>query len=74
MKVETAVNIEEKLFELLKQKAASEKKSISAIIEQILRKSFYKVPNAETLQAISDVENNRNLEVIDDLDAFLKSI
>jgi hypothetical protein len=74
MKVETAVNIEEKLFKLLKQKAASEKKSISAIVEQILRKSFYKVPNAETLQAISDVENNRNLEVIDDLDAFLKSI
>ncbi len=74
MKVQTAFRLEEKLIKELKSEAKRHKRSLNNYVELILSKIVEKKPNSETIQAINDAMEDRNLKKIDDVDDFLNSL
>jgi len=74
MKVQTAFRFDEELLELIKEKAKSQKRSLNNYIEYLLYRDVGNIPNKETVKAIEDARNNVNLEVIGDLDLYLKDL
>jgi len=74
MKVQTAFRLEKELLDQLKEKAMAEKRSLNNYVEFILSKVVGKTPNEDTKQAIYEAENGINLNEIDDLDDFKKSL
>ncbi len=74
MKIQTAFRFDEELLELIKEKAKSQKRSLNNYIEYLLYRDVGNIPNEETVKAIEDARNNVNLEVIEDLDLYLKNL
>ena len=74
MKVQTAFRLEKQLVEELKIEAKRHKRSLNNYVELVLSKIVEKKPNDETVQAINDALNDRNLGSITDVDDFLSSI
>jgi hypothetical protein len=74
MKVQTAFRLEKELVEELKQQAKNNKRSLNNYVELILSKVVEKQPNAETLAALEEAMNSKELEPITDIDKFLDSI
>ena len=74
MKVQTAFRLEEKLIHDLKNEAKRHKRSLNNYVELVLSKIVEKKPNDETVQAINDALEDRNLERINDIDDFLNSL
>jgi len=74
MKVQTAFRLDEQLIEDLKHEAKRHKRSLNNYVELVLSKIVEKKPNSETVQAINDALEDRNLERISDVDDFLNSI
>ena len=74
MKVQTAFRLEEKLIHDLKNEAKRHKRSLNNYVELVLSKIVEKNPNDETVQAINDALEDRNLERINDVDEFLSSL
>lgn len=74
MKVQTAFRLDEQLIEDLKNEAKRHKRSLNNYVELVLSKIVEKKPNSETVQAINDALEDRNLERISDVDNFLNSI
>lgn len=74
MKVQTAFRLEEKLIHDLKNEAKRHKRSLNNYVELVLSKIVEKNPNDETVQAINDALEDRNLERINDVDDFLSSL
>lgn len=74
MKIQTAFRFDEELLELIKEKAKSQKRSLNNYIEYLLYRDVGNIPNEETVKAIEDARNNVNLEVIEDLDIYLKNL
>lgn len=73
MKVETAVELDRELLDILKDEARERPVSLSKLIEEILYREV-RIPNEETQKAIEDAHNNRNLSVIEDLDEYLEEL
>ncbi|QMU64683.1 MAG: hypothetical protein GKR88_10555 [Flavobacteriaceae bacterium] len=74
MKTQTAFRIDEKLLELLREKAKAQKRSLNNYIEYILYQVVGNIPNDETVQAINDARKNINLTPINDLDEYLENL
>lgn len=74
MKVQTAFRLEKELVEELKEQAKKNKRSLNNYVELILSKVVEKEPNNETLEALEEAVNNKNLKPISDIDEFLDSI
>ena len=74
MKVQTAFRLEKGLVEELKEQAKRNKRSLNNYVELILSKVVEKQPNDETLAALEEAENNKNLKHISDIDEFLDTI
>ncbi|WP_242203360.1 hypothetical protein [Aestuariivivens insulae] len=74
MKIQTAFRLEKDLLEILKEKASSQKRSLNNYVEYILFKSVGDIPNADTIEAINEAHDNKNLKPIKDLDSFLESL
>ena len=74
MKVQTAFRLEKELVEELKERARKNKRSLNNYVELILSKVVEKEPNDETLEALEEAVNNKNLKPISDIDEFLDSI
>ncbi len=74
MKIQTAFRFDEDLLELIKEKAKSQKRSLNNYIEYLLYRDVGNIPNEETVKAIEDARNNVNIEVIEDLDFYLKNL
>jgi len=74
MKVQTAFRLDKQLVEDLKNEAKRHKRSLNNYVELVLSKIVEKKPNDETVQAINDALNDRNLGSITDVDDFLSSI
>ena len=74
MKVQTAFRLEKELVEELKERAKKNKRSLNNYVELILSKVVEKEPNDETLEALEEAVNNKNLKPISDIDKFLDSI
>ena len=74
MKTQTAFRIDEKLLELLREKAKAQKRSLNNYIEYIFYQVVGNIPNDETVQAINDARKNINLTPINDLDEYLENL
>ena len=74
MKIQTAFRLDKELLELIKAKAKAQKRSLNNYIEYLLYREIGNIPNEETVKAIEDARNNKNLTVINDLDKYLKNI
>ncbi len=74
MKVQTAFRLDEQLIEDLKSEAKRHKRSLNNYVELVLSKIVEKKPNTETVQAINNALEDKNLERITDIDDFLNSL
>jgi hypothetical protein len=74
MKVQTAFRLDKQLIEDLKSEAKRHKRSLNNYVELVLSKIVEKKPNDETVQAINDALEDRNLGRINDVDDFLNSL
>lgn len=74
MKVQTAFRLEKELVEELKAQAKKNKRSLNNYVEVILSKVVEKQPNDETIEAIEEALNSKDLKPISDVDKFLDSI
>ncbi len=74
MKVQTAFRLDKELVEELKEQAKINKRSLNNYVELILSKVVEKQPNDETIEAIDEALNNKDLKPISNVDKFLDSI
>jgi len=74
MKVQTAFRLEKELVDELKQQAKNNKRSLNNYVELILSKVVEKQPNDETIEALEEAMNSKELKPITDIDKFLDSI
>jgi len=74
MKVQTAFRFDKDLLELIKEKAAAQKRSLNNYIEYLLYKEVGDIPNEETKKAIYEAHNDINLTQIDDLDEYFDNL
>ncbi|MFN4762886.1 hypothetical protein ACKGJN_07175 [Gillisia sp. Q332] len=74
MKVQTAFRLEKELVDELKQQAKNNKRSLNNYVELILSKVVEKQLNDETIAALEEAVNSKELEPITDIDKFLDSI
>ena len=65
---------DENLIDTAREMAKSQNRSLNNFIESLLYREVGHVPNDETIKAIDDARNDRNLEGIDDLDAYFNKI
>lgn len=62
------------LIDSAREMAKSQNRSLNNFIESLLYREVGQVPNEETIKAIDDARNDRNLERIDDLDQYFNKI
>ncbi len=74
MKVQTALRFDKKLLELVKEKAAAEKRSLNNYIEYLLYREVGEIPNETTIKAIEEARGDKNLKPVEDIDEFLDTI
>jgi len=65
---------DEELIELIKIKAKAQKRSLNNYLEVLMAKDVGKIPHEETEKALQEALNSSNLEKIEDVDAFMKSL
>jgi len=72
----TSFRLNEDLIANLKLAAKIENRSLNNFVESALMKVVYRKPNKETLAAIKDAIDDKNLTDIDmtNIDTFLKSL
>jgi len=68
--------LREELLERLKQLAARDNRSLNNYVETILMDVVYNTPNATTVAAMREAENEENLTTVnmDSYESFLKSL
>lgn len=74
MKVQTAFRLDKDLLERIKEKAKAQKRSLNNYVEYLLYKDVGDIPNETTEKAIDEARRGKDLEPMDDLDAFLDEI
>ena len=74
MKIQTAFRFDKELLDLVREKAAAEKRSLNNYIEYLLYREVGNIPNDETKKAIDEARSNQDLKPIDDLDQFLEDL
>ena len=68
-KVQTAFRFDSELLRRLKIKAKQENRSLNNYVETVLMDVVYDEPNEETVEAIREAKNGKNMEQLD-LDKF----
>ncbi len=74
MKIQTALRFDEELLRLIKVKAKAQRRSLNNYIENLLYNEIGNIPNDETIEAINEAHNSKNLKPIKDLDTFLETL
>ena len=70
---QTAFRLRTDLLDRLKVAAKKENRSLNNYVESVLLDAVYREPNEETLAAMKDAKENKNLETLD-LDSFEKYV
>ena len=70
---QTAFRLRADLLDRLKVAAKKENRSLNNYVESVLLDAVYREPNEETLAAMKDAKENKNLETLD-LDNFEKYV
>lgn len=74
MKVQTALRFDKALLDLIREKAAAERRSLNNYIEFLLYREVGDIPNELTKNALDEANNNSKLEPIQDLNQFLDEL
>jgi len=76
IKKQTAFRFESDVLNRLKVAAKNENRSVNNFVENYLKELLYKIPNATTLAAMRECEENDNLEILDldNFQAYVKSL
>ena len=70
---QTAFRLRTDLLDRLKVAAKKENRSLNNYVESVLLDAVYREPNEETLAAMKEAKENKNLETLD-LDNFEKYV
>ena len=70
---QTAFRLRTDLLDRLKAAARKENRSLNNYVESVLLDAVYREPKEETLAAMKDAKENKNLETLD-LDNFEKYV
>ena len=70
---QTAFRLRADLLDRLKAAARKENRSLNNYVESVLLDAVYREPNEETLAAMKEAKENKNLETLD-LDNFEKYV
>lgn len=74
MKIQTAFRLDESLLKKLKAEAKNEQRSLNNYVEYLLTQWVDNQPNQTTISAIHEAIDSGELEKIEDVDAFLKTL
>ncbi|WP_243765938.1 hypothetical protein [Polaribacter cellanae] len=74
MKTQTAFRIDKTLLEMIKEKAKSSNRSLNNYIEYLLYKDVGNIPNETTIEALEEVNSNKELPSITDLKAYKEEL
>ena len=75
-RTQTAFRLSNELLRRLKIEARKQNRSLNNFVESVLMDVVYRTPNEETLAAMEEAKDNRNLETInlDNLEGFIGSL
>ena len=75
-RTQTAFRLSNELLRRLKIEARKQNRSLNNFVESVLMDVVYRTPNKETLAALEEAKDNRNLETInlDNLEGFIESL
>ena len=75
-RTQTAFRLSNELLRRLKIEARKQNRSLNNFVESVLMDVVYRTPNKETLAAMEEAKDNRNLETInlDNLEEFIESL
>lgn len=74
MKVQTPLRLEQELIDQIKEKAKAQKRSFNNYIEYLLYRDVGNIPNEETIKAIEDARNDRDLIHVENLKDVLEKL
>jgi predicted transcriptional regulator len=75
-RTQTAFRLSDELLKRLKLEARKQNRSLNNFVESVLMDAVYRTPNSETLAAMEEARESRNLETInlDNLEGFIESL
>ena len=75
-RTQTAFRLSNELLRRLKIEARKQNRSLNNFVESVLMDVVYRTPNEETLAAMEEAKDNRNLETInlDNLEGVIESL
>ena len=75
-RTQTAFRLSNELLRRLKIEARKQNRSLNNYVESVLMDAIYRVPNRETLAAMEEAREEKNLETInlENLEGFIDSL
>ena len=75
-RTQTAFRLSNELLRRLKIEARKQNRSLNNYVESVLMDAVYRVPNRETLAAMEEAREEKNLETInlENLEGFIDSL
>ena len=75
-RTQTAFMLSDELLRRLKIEARKQNRSLNNYVESVLMDAVYRVPNRETLAAMEEAREEKNLETInlENLEGFIDSL
>ena len=75
-RTQTAFRLSTELLKRLKTEARKQNRSLNNFVESVLMDAVYHTPNAQTISAVREAREDKNLETInlDNLEGFIESL
>ena len=75
-RTQTAFRLSTELLKRLKAEARKQNRSLNNYVESVLMDAVYRTPNAQTMAAVKEAREDKNLETInlDNLEGFIESL
>ena len=75
-RTQTAFRLSTELLKRLKTEARKQNRSLNNYVESVLMDAVYRTPNAQTMAAVKEAREDKNLETInlDNLEGFIESL
>ena len=75
-RTQTAFRLSTELLKRLKTEARKQNRSLNNYVESVLMDAVYRIPNAQTMAAVKEAREDKNLETInlDNLEEFIESL
>ena len=76
IRTQTAFRLSTELLKRLKTEARKQNRSLNNYVESVLMDAVYRTPNAQTMAAVKEAREDKNLETInlDNLEGFIESL